>query len=140
MAVSPLRSPISKYPTHGPHQPMTDEAQTQGLEDALDAATEAVAVQAAEIGELDGFTDAEGKPIGMDALLEVPVRVTVRIGRASLSLGELVKLGPGSLVPLDREAHEPADVLVNGKVIAKGEIVTIDNTYGVRITAVDKDA
>lgn len=119
---------------------MTDETQTAGLEDAIDAATEAVAVQAAEIGELDGLTDAEGKPIGMDALLEVPVRVTVRIGRASLSLGELVKLGPGSLVPLDREAHEPADVLVNGKVIAKGEIVTIDNTYGVRITAVDKDA
>jgi len=119
---------------------MTDEPQTEDIEGAIDAATEAVAVQAAEIGELGGMTDAEGRPIGMDALLEVPVRVTVRIGRASLSLGELVKLGPGSLVPLDREAHEPADVLVNGKVIAKGEIVTIDNTYGVRITAVEKDA
>lgn len=118
----------------------TQEAQETQLDEAIDAAAEAVAVQAAEIGELDGAVDADGQPIGMDALLEVPVRVTVRIGRASLSLGELVKLGPGSLVSLDREAHEPADVLVNGKVIAHGEIVTIDNTYGVRITAVTKDA
>lgn len=110
------------------------------IEDAVDAATEAVAVQAAEFGDLEGVTDENGEPIGMDALLEVPVRVTVRIGRASLSLGELVKLGPGSLVPLDREAHEPADVLVNGKVIARGEVVTIDNTYGVRITTVSNEA
>ncbi|MEC8496407.1 MAG: flagellar motor switch protein FliN [Planctomycetota bacterium] len=124
---------------------MSDETQqsTVGktdLESAIDAAAEAVAVQAAEIGEIDGALSADGHPIGMDALLEVPVRVTVRVGRASLSLGELVKLGPGSLVPLDREAHEPADVLVNGKVIAQGEIVTIDNTYGVRITSVAKDS
>lgn len=120
---------------------MTEKEQTEAseLDSALDAATEAIAVQAAEIGDLDGLTDANGDPIGMDALLEVPVRVTVRIGRASLSLGDLVKLGPGSLISLDREAHEPADVLVNGKVVARGEIVTIDNTYGVRITAVVKE-
>ena len=118
---------------------MSDEAANQNmdLESSIDQAT--VAVQAAEFGELDGVIDAHGNPIGMDALMEVPVRVTVRIGRASLSLGDLVKLGPGSLVPLDREAHEPADVLVNGKVIARGEVVTIDNTYGVRITSVDSD-
>lgn len=121
---------------------MTDEVEPQNeteLEGALDAAAEAVAVQAAAIGELDGITDAAGQPIGMDALMAVPVRVTARIGRASLSLGELVKLGPGSLVPLDREAHEPADVLVNGKVVARGEVVTIDNAYGVRITSVVKE-
>ena len=121
---------------------MSDPATTPqtDLESSIDAAAAAVAIQAAEFGELDGVIDAEGNPIGMDALMEVPVRVTVRIGRASLSLGELVKLGPGSLVPLDREAHEPADVLVNGKVIARGEVVTIDNTYGVRITSVDSDS
>ncbi|MEM9382253.1 MAG: flagellar motor switch protein FliN [Planctomycetota bacterium] len=117
----------------------TQQAQETPLEGAIDDATEAVAIQAAEIGELEGATDADGNPIGMEALLEVPVRVTVRIGRASLSLGELVKLGPGSLIPLDREAHEPADVLVNGKVIARGEVVTIDNSYGVRITSVAQD-
>lgn len=119
---------------------MSENERVEDLEDTVDAATEAVAIQAAEFGDLDGAVDENGEPIGMEALLEVPVRVTVRIGRASLSLGDLVKLGPGSLVSLDREAHEPADVLVNGKVIARGEVVTIDNTYGVRITAVTADA
>ncbi len=116
----------------------TNQDQTE-LEGAIDRATEAVAVQAAEIGELAGGTDANGDPIGMDALMEVPVRVTVRIGRANLTLGELVQLSPGSLVPLDREAHEPADVLVNGKVVARGEVVTIDNSYGVRVTSISQD-
>ncbi len=121
---------------------MSDDNQTASeadLEGAIDAATEAVSVQSAEFGEIDGAAVGAGNPIGMDALLEVPVRVTVRIGRASLELGDLVKLGPGSLVPLDREAHEPADVLVNGKVIARGEVVTIDNTYGIRITSVENE-
>jgi flagellar motor switch protein FliN/FliY len=105
------------------------------LEQAIDDAAEAVAVQASQLGELQ--VDPEtGQPISLDNLLEVPVRVTVQIGRARMTLAELVKLGPGSLIPLDREAHEPADILVNGKVVARGEVVTIDSTYGVRITAV----
>ena len=108
------------------------------LEQALDDAAEAVAVQAADLGEL-GVDPATGEPIGLDNLLEVPVRVTVQIGRARMTLADLVKLGPGSLIPLDREAHEPADILVNGKVVARGEVVTIDSTYGVRITAVCKE-
>jgi flagellar motor switch protein FliN/FliY len=108
------------------------------LERAIDDATEAVSVQSAVLDELTpGKRD--GQPIGMDALLDVPVRVTVQIGRSRLTLGELVRLGPGSLIPLDREAHEPADILINGKVVARGEVVTIDNAYGVRITSITKD-
>ena len=57
-------------------------------------------------------------------------------GSAGITLGKLVTLGPGSLVTLDRESHEPADILVNGKVVARGEIVTLDKNYGVRITHV----
>ena len=123
---------------------MSDETQatppevSPDLEQALDDATEAVAVQASQLGELP-LDPETGEPLGLDNLLEVPVRVTVQIGRARMSLGELVKLGPGSLFPLDREAHEPADILVNGKVVAHGEVVTIDSTYGVRITSVCKD-
>ena len=66
-----------------------------------------MAVQAAEIGELDGALDADGHPIGMDALLEVPVRVTVRIGRANLSLGELVKLVPEAWSPSTARPTSP---------------------------------
>ncbi len=119
---------------------MTDENVTekQDIEAAVEDATEAVRVQVEELGELAG-DDVTGDLIGLDNLLEVPVRVTVQIGCARMSLGELVKLGPGSLVPLDREAHEPADILVNGRIVARGEVVTIDNTYGIRITSVQKD-
>jgi len=112
--------------------------QQKNLERAIDEATEAVSVQTAVLDELAPRA-MTGEPIGMDALLDVPVRVTVQIGRSRLTLGELVRLGPGSLIPLDREAHEPADILINGKVVARGEVVTIDNAYGVRITSITKD-
>jgi len=74
--------------------------------------------------------------MGLAHLLDVPVRVTVEVGRTNLTLAELVQLGPGSLVTLDREAHEPADILVNGKIVARGEVVTIDGSFGVRISSV----
>lgn len=105
------------------------------LEQILDDAAEAVAIEAQRIEEL-ADTGLNGEPIGMASLMDVPVRVTVEVGRTRVPLSELVELGPGSLVVLDREAHEPADVLVNGKVVARGEIVTMDGNYGVRITDV----
>ena len=114
---------------------MTETSQAQNIESAIDQATEAVAVQATKLDALAPSSPA-GEPIGLDTLLTVPVRVTVQIGRTELSLAELVKLAPGSLVTLDREAHEPVDVLVNGKIVARGEVVTIDEKYGVRITSV----
>ena len=115
---------------------MADESTDQSnIESAVDGATGA----AAELAELAG-EGLSGEPIGIDNLLDVPVRITVQIGRTRMSLGELVALGPGSLVPLDREAHEPADILVNGRVVARGEVVTSDNSYGVRITSLAKDS
>jgi flagellar motor switch protein FliN/FliY len=53
-----------------------------------------------------------------------------------MTLAKLVELGPGSLVVLDREAHEPADIVVNGKLVARGEVVTIEEKYAVRISEV----
>ncbi len=112
---------------------MSDQA--NDLENAVDQAVETVAEQLGQLGE----TEMSGDPIGLENLLDVPVRITVQIGKTSMTLGELVALGPGALIPLDREAHEPADILVNGRVIARGEVVTIDNTYGVRISHLEKD-
>ena len=113
---------------------------TDDLEAAVDAAAENVAVQANELPELDGALGSTGdgtSGAGLAHLMDVPVHVTVEVGRTSITLGELSQLAPGSLLELDREAHEPADILVNGKVVARGEIVTIDETYGVRITSVE---
>ena len=105
------------------------------LEQAISEATEAVAIQANELAEL-GRGEASGAPIGLGGVLNVPVQVTVRVGSAQLTLAELVELGPGSLVVLDRDAHEPADIMVNGKLVARGEVVTIEEKYAVRISAV----
>ena len=112
------------------------EAAEAELEQAVDAATESVAVQASQLEELAPGT-AAGENVELSKLMDVPVQVTVQVGRTNINLGELVGLGPGSLLELDREAHEPADILVNGKIVARGEIVTIDQNYGVRITSVE---
>ena len=109
---------------------------SKGLERAIDQATANVAVQMTRLDELaPGAAGANG--IGLGNLLDVPVGVTVEVGRARITLGDLVRLGPGSLLVLDREAHEPADILVNSKIVAHGEIVTVDDQFGIRITAVE---
>lgn len=122
---------------------MTDNAapKTESLEQveaALDQATEAVRVRTQQLDELvEGASG--GSAVGLGQLYDVPVRLTVEVGRARLPLGDLIRLGPGSLVELDREAHEAADILVNGKVVARGEVVTIGEHYGVRITSLTAD-
>lgn len=105
------------------------------LEQAIDEAADAVAVQANELPDLDG-EGPHGEPIGLDGVLNVPVSVTVRVGSAQMTLSELVALSPGSLLALDRDAHEPADIVVNGKLVARGEVVTIGEKYAVRISEV----
>jgi flagellar motor switch protein FliN/FliY len=115
-----------------------ENTETTDLEKQVVAATESVRVQAAELGELDAQPGA-GDPMSLGNLMDVPVRVTVQVGRTSVALSELMRLGPGSLIELDREAHEPADVLVNGHIVARGEVVTIGDRYGVRITSVQKN-
>jgi flagellar motor switch protein FliN/FliY len=97
-----------------------------------------VVVSKPELDELDAGKTS-GDPLGLAQLLDVAVRVTVEVGRAKMTLADLVQLAPGSLIQLDRETHEPVDILVNGKLVARGEIVTIDQSYGVRITAVSKN-
>ena len=105
-----------------------------GNTEAIEAAADLVVAEAARLDELTQSA-VRGEGVGLSRLLGVSVRVTVEVGRARVSLGELVKLAPGSIVELDREAHEPADVLVNGKVVARGEIVTVGTQYGVRIAS-----
>ena len=79
---------------------------------------------------------AAGQPREPDLhhLHDVPVELAVEIGRTSMTIGETLKLGPGSIVSLNRLAGEPVDLLVNGKPIARGEVVVIDEEFGLRIT------
>ncbi|GAA3043572.1 flagellar motor switch protein FliN [Actinokineospora globicatena] len=72
----------------------------------------------------------------MDLLSGVEMEVTVELGRTRMTVRELLSLGSGSVIELDRAAGAPADVLVNGRLIARGEIVVIDENFGIRITEI----
>jgi flagellar motor switch protein FliN/FliY len=72
----------------------------------------------------------------LERLHDVPVELAVEIGRTRMTIRETLALGPGSIVSLDRLAGEPVDLLVNGKPIARGEVVVIDEEFGLRVTEV----
>ena len=72
----------------------------------------------------------------LDRLHDVPVELAVEIGRTQMTIRETLALGPGSIVTLNRLAGEPVDLLVNGKPIARGEVVVIDEEFGLRVTEV----
>ena len=79
---------------------------------------------------------AAGADVNLDLVLEVPVTVSLRVGSTEISIRELVRLVEGSVLALDQDATEPMDVLVNGMLIAHGEIVVVDDKFGVRLTDV----
>ena len=69
-------------------------------------------------------------------LSEIPLRVSVEVGSTALKLSELMDLAEGSVVELDRQAHELLDIMVNGTLVAKGEVVTVNGRFGVRVVDV----
>jgi flagellar motor switch protein FliN/FliY len=69
-------------------------------------------------------------------LLDVPVQVSVELGRRTVPIGDVVQLGPGSVIELGKAAGESLDVLVNGKLVARGEAVVVGEKYGIRIVEV----
>ena len=75
-----------------------------------------------------------GQPMGMDIYSNIPVNLSVELGRSEISLKEVYELTEGSIIELDRLVGEPLDLVVNGQIIAQGEVVAIDNNYGFRIT------
>src|SRR6185369_2737975 len=84
--------------------------------------------------EFSGSARPAGGNIGL--LLDVPLKLTVELGRTTKLVKEILALAPGAVVELDKLAGEPVDILVNEKLIAKGEVVVIDENFGVRITEI----
>jgi flagellar motor switch protein FliN/FliY len=70
----------------------------------------------------------------LNLVLDVPVNLTVELGGCKLPMGEVLQLNPGSVVQLEKAAGEPVDLLVNGKLIARGEVVVLEERFGLRIT------
>ncbi|MGE5654549.1 MAG: flagellar motor switch phosphatase FliY [Bacillota bacterium] len=92
-----------------------------------------VSVQPAQFPPLR--SDPQGAPVGnLGLILDVPLQVTVELGRTRRLIREVLELAPGSVLELDKLSGEPVDILVNGKLIAKGEVVIIDENFGVRVT------
>tara|TARA_Y100000814_G_scaffold187102_1_gene136959 strand:- start:125 stop:526 length:402 start_codon:yes stop_codon:yes gene_type:complete len=102
-----------------------------------DAEQENDDVQVAELDELTDdapITQEEKKKL--DTILDIPVTISMEVGRSQISIRNLLQLNQGSVVELDRVAGEPLDVLVNGTLIAHGEVVVVNDKFGIRLTDV----
>jgi flagellar motor switch protein FliN/FliY len=84
--------------------------------------------------ELSGAAPANGIASDIDMILDIPVLMTVELGRTKIAIKNLLQLAQGSVVELDGLAGEPMDVLVNGTLIAQGEVVVVNDKFGVRLT------
>src|SRR5699024_8725256 len=91
-------------------------------------------VQSASFSNFDQVELSNQGQRNLDMLLDIPLSVTVELGRTKKNIEEILDLAQGSIIELDKLAGEPVDVLVNNKLIAKGEVVVIDENFGVRVT------
>ncbi|QSA97641.1 flagellar motor switch protein FliN [Methylococcus sp. EFPC2] len=87
-------------------------------------------------GYTDGHAESRFKDINLDVILDVPVTISIEVGRKRLNIRNLLQLTQGSLIELDRLQGEPMDVLVNGTLVAHGEVVVVNDKFGVRLTDV----
>lgn len=101
---------------------------------------EQVAAPAAESAQFQELQDEAGETVAdevqLDSILDVPITISMEIGRTQIPIRNLLQLNQGSVVELDRLAGEPMDVLVNGTLIAQGEVVVVNEKFGIRLTDV----
>ena len=95
-----------------------------------------VNVQPAQFQPFNGGAVGAFQPENIDLIMDVPLEVTVELGRTQKSISDILEFGPGKIIELNKIAGEPIDVLVNGKYVAKGEVVVIEESFGVRITEI----
>ena len=99
-----------------------------------------VNIQPAQFQSFSQVPDLSGiAPENIDLIMDVPLEVTVELGRTSKSIKEILDFSPGTIIELDKLAGEPVDVLVNGKFVAKGEVVVIEESFGIRVTEIIKE-
>jgi flagellar motor switch protein FliN/FliY len=125
---------------------MSDTQDDQNVDDdwgaaiAEQAAAEAAALEKQQSAPAAVFKDFSNKgtrnetPNDIDFILDIPVQLTVELGRTKIAIKNLLQLAQGSVVELDGMAGEPMDVLVNGCLIAQGEVVVVNDKFGIRLT------
>lgn len=124
---------------------MSDEDENVDQDSMADEWAAAMEQQDAEDGaaqsiDLDEFQPVAGgapnKNPDLDVILDIPVSISMEVGRTSITIRNLLQLNQGSVIELDRLAGEPLDVLVNGTLIAHGEVVVVNEKFGIRMTDV----
>ncbi len=110
---------------------MWDEA----MDEQAEASAQAETVELEELQEEEAPITGEEKR-KLDAILDIPVTISMEVGRSHISIRNLLQLNQGSVVELDRVAGESLDVLVNGTLIAHGEVVVVNDKFGIRLTDV----
>ncbi|MGE0615476.1 MAG: flagellar motor switch protein FliN [Bacteriovoracia bacterium] len=130
---------------------MSEEATTSPMEPgaptdvaaAIEGAGAEQLLQAAAAGAAAQGTAGAGKPGGapkagpvqsLDFILDIPLKVTAELGRAKMSIREILELGQGSVIELQKLAGEPLEILVNEKLVARGEVVVVNEKFGIRLT------
>ncbi|OKP02446.1 MULTISPECIES: flagellar motor switch protein FliN [Xenorhabdus] len=112
---------------------------TSSTEDMWAEALEQQAAQQTSDGGASIFEnlevqDALAQLSDIDLIMDIPVKLSVELGRTKMTIKQLLRLSQGSVVPLDGLAGEPLDILINGYLIAQGEVVVVSDKYGIRIT------
>lgn len=116
-----------------PEQPRIEAKDGETMTVQNKSAAKQVTVQPIQFAPFDKEPPAAG-PGNIDLIMDVPLQLTVELGKTKKTIKEILELGPGSIIELDKLAGEPVDLLINGKLIAHGEVVVIDENYGVRVT------
>jgi len=128
-----------------PNEAMADEwsealgeqAEQEGAGSEAEQAAVDSSAESAQFQQLQDDRSAGGDAeVSLDGILDIPVTIAMEIGRTNINIRNLLQLNQGSVVELDRLAGEPMDVLVNGTLIAQGEVVVVNEKFGIRLTDV----
>lgn len=126
--------PLQSY-THF-EEPVERETRPIPAETSYQPQMRDVSVQPASFSDFGDFESSRTETKNLDMLLDIPLQVTVELGRTKKTIKDILEMSQGSIVELDKLAGEPVDIFVNQKMIAKGEVVVIDENFGVRVTEI----
>ncbi len=115
-----------------------DDAWAEALEESKSGGNSSQAASFADLGGSSGPAPSGSQ--NLDFLLDVPLEVTVELGRTDMIINNMLQLTQGSVVELDKAAGEPVEIFVNNKLLGKGEVIVVNDRFGVRITEIISQA
>ena len=117
--------------TNQEDEPVKDEGAGEGAgETAVEEKEEIID----EEGSAETAGEESGEPASLDLILDIPLAVTVELGRSKMLINDLLQLGQGSVIELTKLVGDPLEILVNNKLVARGEVVVVNEKFGVRLT------